>query len=340
MNLNDCYEILSFKEKYNDTLFAFEYKINTELYELLTNPSNANKFLIKSNSDSESNNNPILIEFYDLRNDFYTHKHIGTKYICKYVFDRSYNSEQNVDQINFTLRLQNQVNNKLSKPMTNEEIKLFCSELYEQLKTFEITNIVKSDEYKSLTEQKKKIILMKNCLKNYYANVSKNANQIDKSQFFTDLYRYYLKNLDKMIENGNHYNNFSKQFNQFNQFSQFYDFLTTKYGIPNNNFKLDYLEYYFLNNMGLQYDFEVKFDSEGYLYFVSETCTLTFQMERGRYVSSYYPKYTIFIKDNETNNIIKKIGFDAFDSDRNLERHYDNLLHFIEETVDVVFKFD
>jgi hypothetical protein len=302
MNNSNYLDIYRLKTQYEVDIFNFEIKVNKLLYdELLSKNNNCYNDIIKEN-----------IEFISNTNQFDNYKKNYGKYVCR-LLNFSYDSDKKFD---ITISKIGHLKHKIN------DIKQTFSELYLQIMEFCNNDIFILDEYKNIIQQKEEIIQIKKYISENYHS--------DKNKFATELYRYYYSNVDKFISIDT-----QKYFAK--SYGKFYYFVMNKYKITDNNFKLDYLQNYFQNNMLLMPDFEViclNTNNLNDIRFENQTHILEISPYKRMYINSYQPKFTVSLieKNNPTN--ILEITYNDFDYDRELDVFYSNIIEFINGSLD------
>ena len=120
---------------------------------------------------------------------------------------------------------------------------------------------------------------------------------------------------------------------------QLYLFVIHKYNVEQpSNFKLDYLQNYFTNKIGLDANMKCIFSADTET-FESDTRIVKISPYPRRYIDYYQPKFTIEITDKSDLSNTKTIGYKDFDSDRNLDQFITIMLEYIGETIRTVENF-
>lgn len=198
----------------------------------------------------------------------------------------------------------------------NDQIQKQFPNLYNQIILWWNKNVIDSESFIQVVRLKKEIISIKKYI----------LENFTLDNFPTHLYRYYYSNIHRFIKIG-----------ELKSYKNFYIWMCDKYNLDSDktNFQLDYLQHYFQNNMFLMPDHEVtlpdKDDDDIIIKFTNSKITLEIKLYPRRYTAYYQPKYIVVIKETDTNNIISGPTYEEFDSDRNLDKYYENLIDYISE---------
>ena len=342
-----CINLLKYKNKYLNDKHNFELEINKLLYEELTKKHKSMKFIMLQTEHNYSNQE---------------------LYLCKINFtdNTETNTNMNID-MNIKLAIfitetktetetNNQTKlNKIRKNYTTDQVKQLYPNLFLSIKSFYDEIIISLDKYNELNDLWKEIIKTKKyILENY-----------EKNMFATYLYQYYYSNIDKFINLSNNNSDYGWVFGvnkaHLTEYKNFYDNLRKKYNFSEfANFELDYLQHYFENKMLLLPDFTANYEivdsttkstkstkSTNFSSDIGSCCynmifenakyVLKIYHYNKRYVNSYQPCYNVILVEKTQANIVKKIGYNEFDEDRNLDYFFRNILEFIGETVNEIY---
>ena len=269
------------------------------------------------------------------------------------IYNNVYASSELKNKFKCTLTIKFDFNNEISEPnikllqflpkktWLNNQVNELFPKLYTTIIQFYKQQIITLQEYDDLKKLKEQIKIIKNFLLDKYL--------LNPNDLATELYNYYYLNLDKFIKI-NCDSDYNHDPNIF-QYKKFYSYLCVKYKIDQNNFELDYLQNYFTNVMYLKQNYRVVLpwminnynnngdnNGGGGLIIQFENSESTYQIKSypSRYVNSYQQKYIINITGQNPN----KIRYDQFDADRNLDKYFTNIIEFICETIELVYKKD
>jgi len=248
----------------------------------------------------------------------------------KYMYTIVIGETDSIDDIKFRYKLVSK-NNRYRKNWT-VLTKELDSELYTGIfelieKYFSI-----SDEYNELKELDSIIkISKKNLKENYQENIQ---------NLKTELYRYYYANADKIIDSDSNYldvHNCSRPIIGIN-FEQFYNWVADKYSINKNNFKLDFIQAFMKNSMGLESDYTVIPESKSESAITLENSNQLVKIKHypRRYIKCYQPQYEVFV-ENKLTGQKTTIGYKQFDTDRRLDLFYSSMLEFIDDTYNIIW---
>jgi hypothetical protein len=291
----DYFNLPKLKEQHYKNINDFELLVKNMLYMELQNDNYFNELKEK-------------IEFINvsLMNTCSGQKYNG-KYLCR-LLNFSFDGNNNFDIRITKLSNRNTIYNKYTIstifPELDAKIKLFCKD-----------KIFLLDEYTNIIKQKEKINNIIKYLRDNYMN--------NKNKLGTELYKYYYSNIDKFIKINNYQNT--------EYYEKFYYFISDKYKISKRDFKLDYLQHYFENNMLLLPDFEIIFDENNDILFQNSTHTLKITPLRNRRYGKFYcPQFenVCLIDKNDPLNI-KKVTWNDFEKDSKLELFYINIQEYI-----------
>lgn len=302
-------------EYFNLLEYVKTYKINKQTFE-----SDINKNIYTNILANNHNNNLMpneSIEFISKNKSIYD-KSISGKYFCAIKIDFD---NKHILDIKFTF-FQKQITN-----LENEKIQSEFPNLYKQIILWCKENIINSESFLQLTKLREQIIgIKKYILDNFTLDILP-----------TNLYQYYYSNIDKFI-NIDEFANLK----DLVSYKKFYNLIHKKYNLDSvkTNFKLDYLQNYFQNNMYLEPDFEVLFPlkNDSIIKFSNSNTTLEIKFYPRRYIDYYQPKFTIEITNLENTDEISNsifnhfnLDYNSFDSDRNLDVFYTNLIEYISD---------
>lgn len=297
MEQDEYFNLLEYIKTYEKNKKTFESDINEIAYtNMLVNNHNNN--LISNES----------IEFVSKNKSIYDKSILG-KYYC--VIKINFNNVL-IPDIKFTLFQKQKTN------LENEKIQSEFPNLYNQIILWWKENVINSESFLQLVKLREQITgIKKYIVDNFTLDILP-----------TKLYQYYYSNIDKFINIDEFVNS-----KDLNTYRKFYNLVHKKYNIvsTNTNFKLDYLQNYFQNNMGLEPDFEVLFPlkSDSIIKFSNSKTTLEIKLYPRRYINYYQPQFIVEITNLETNNRIINPTYDSFNSDRNLDKFYTNLIEYI-----------
>lgn len=297
MDSSEYFNLLEYIKIYEKNKHTFESDFNSIVYtNILANNHNSNL------SPNES------IEFIGKNKSIYDKSILG-KYFC--VIKINFNNIL-IPDIEFTLFQKQKI------ILKNDKIQTEFPCLYEQIILWWKENVINTESFLQLVKLREQIAKIKKyILDNFTLDILP-----------TKLYKYYYSNIDKFIN----IDEFANP-KDLDTYRKFYDLVCKKYNIDfdKTNFKLDYLQNYFQNNMGLEQNFEVLFpiQSDSIIKFSNLKTTLEIKLYPRRYIDYYQPKFTVEITNLETNNRITNPTFNSLDSDRNLDKFYTNLIEYI-----------
>jgi len=307
MDNQDYFNLINYKKQYEKNKYNFELDANKILYSGLLCKNYYNEITKET------------VEFICPKPYIFNYnKECYGKYICELKFDFDTNTNTNTNtntELNiFIIKIEN----KLISKYNFDQIKTTFPNLYLEINLFCKTNIIIHDMYNSLKKLSNKIALDKKYLTDNYST--------DKNNFATLLYRYYYINIDKFISIDN-----------TKSYRDFYYSLCKKYNLEQNNFELDYLQSYFETSMLLYPDYNVIYDDDNnILSFFNTKYTLKINHYPKRYVNCYQPHYIVYLTEKNNLNNIVEINYNKFDSDRNLDKYFTNIIDFITETVNEI----
>lgn len=297
MEAYEYFNLLEYIKTFEKNKQTLESDINSYVYtNILANNHNNNL------TPNES------IEFIGKNKSIYDKSILG-KYFC--VIKINFNNEL-IPDIKFTLFQKQKI------ILENDKIQTEFPCLYEQIILWWKENAINSESFIQLVKLREQITgIKKYILDNFTLDILP-----------TKLYEYYYLNIDKFIDADEFVNP-----KDLVSYRKFYDLVCKKYNIDSTktNFKLDYLQNYFQNNMGLESDFEVSFptQSDSIIKFSNSKTILEIKPYPRRYIDYYQPKYIVEITNLETNNKYTNPTYNSFDSDRNLDKFYTNLIEYI-----------
>lgn len=292
----------------NEYFNLLEY---VNVFEKLKNTleSDINKLLYTNLLINNHNNNKIQNECIEFiyKNDNTLNKCMLGKYCCELKINLNNKSIPDIRFIIF---------DKQNKLFENNQIQKLFPNLFNQIIFWWQKHIINLEYIKILSELRERIIEIKKYI----------LNNFTPDDLATNLYRYYFINIDKFIN-----------IDDSNAYKTFYDWICIKYNLDSNNtnFKLDYLQNYFENNMYLKPDFKVSFnkDNNSIIKFFNSENILEIKLNSQIKNNFYKPKYTIEIIDLNTGNKILKPTYNQFNLDRKLEKYYTNLIEYIIEFI-------
>lgn len=301
MDSSEYFNLLEYIKTYEKNKQTIESDINDSVYTNL---------LVNNHNNNLTPNE--LIEFIS-KNKSTHDKSILGKYFCVIKINPD---KKQIPDIKFTLFQKQKI------ILENDKIQREFPCLYEQIILWWKENVINSESFIQLVKLREQIVgIKKYIVDNFTLDILP-----------TKLYQYYYSNIDKFINIDEFVNS-----KDLDSYKKFYDWMHKKYNIDsvNTNFKLDYLQNYFQNNMGLEPDFKVQFpvQIDSIIKFSNSKTTLEIKLYPRRYIDYYQPKFTVEITNLETNNKYTNPIFNSFDSDRNLDKFYTNLIEYIGDFI-------